>query len=76
MATYFRNPNNGYDDFFSLPHGETLRLTEDYFDDKPMTFTNALGGAFSADVEAVLSCDLADSNYVRIYQIREPFSQT
>ena len=74
MATYFRNSNNGYDGFFLLPQGQTLRLTEDYFDGKPMTFTNTLGGSFSADVESKFSRDLADGNYLRIYQIREPLA--
>lgn len=72
MAIYFHNPNNGYDDFFDLLQGKKLLLEEKYFSGKPMTFTNILGGAFSASVTCIISRSLSGGHYLRAYEVMEP----
>lgn len=69
MAVYFRNPNNGYTDFWDLGKGSELEIDEQYFYNKPKTFLNTLGGIFQAKVVGVFSRGLSGENYLRAYEV-------
>lgn len=69
MAVYFRNPNNGYVDFWELKQGAELEIDENYFSNKPSTFLNTLGGTFQANVVGAFCRALSRGNYLRAYEV-------
>ena len=69
MATYFRNPNNGYVDFWELKQGQIIEMDHGYFSNKPNTFLDRLGELFQASVAGVFSRELQGGNYLRVYQV-------
>lgn len=69
MAVYFRNPNNGHKCFWDLEKGQELNIGEEYFENKPKTFLNTLGGKFDAKVIGVFARSLSAGHYMRTYEV-------
>ena len=71
MGYYFNNPANGHEQYFSLPVGQKLEINSAYFESKPKTFMNRIGGEFETLLVAELSREMANSHFLRIYQIKQ-----
>jgi hypothetical protein len=66
MSAYFRNPQNGLDDFFGLERGGNLRLDRNYIGRHCQTFARGAGIEF---VESELNC-LANKSLPRGFELR------
>ena len=69
MAQYFRNPDNRYGGFFDLRCGDTMRIDEEYIEDKSMTFRKNIGGTLSTDLVCVWTEELPHKHHLRIYSV-------
>ncbi|MBW1716821.1 MAG: hypothetical protein JRH08_15300 [Deltaproteobacteria bacterium] len=69
MAVYFRNPDNGYAEFWGLQNGKEIDIDNHYLSNKPKTFLNTLGGMFQAKVMGIFNRTLSGGNYLRVYEV-------
>lgn len=69
MANYFRNENNRHKEFFTLPMGGSMTISEVYLQDKPKTFIKALSNFRPFDLTLVWNSQLPEGNELKIYKI-------
>ncbi len=69
MAVYFRNPNNGHSELWSLERGSDMYIDEKYLSGKPKTFQSTLSGSFEAKIVGIFHSDLFGGNYLRAYEV-------
>ena len=72
QANYLSKEENRLDDFFNLLTGQTLQINSDYVNNHSNTFVNAAStyGIHECEVLSCLNLDLANSHYVRIFEIQ------
>ena len=72
QANYLSKEENRLDDFFNLPTGQTLQINSDYVNNHSDTFVNAAKayGIHECKILSCLNTDLANSHYVRIFEIQ------
>jgi len=69
MAEYFRNPGNRYGRFFDLPRGDTMRVDEEYIEDKSTTFRKKIAGTLSTGLVCAWTEELPQSHHLRVYSV-------
>ena len=72
QANYLSKKENRLNDFFNLPTGQTLQINSDYVKNHADTFVNAAKayGIHECKILSCLNTDLANSHYVRIFEIQ------
>ena len=72
QANYLSKEKNRLNNFFNLPTGQTLQINSDYVKNHADTFVNAAKayGIHECKILSCLNLDLANSHYVRIYEIQ------
>ena len=72
QANYLSKEENRLDDFFNLLTGQILQINSDYVNNHSNTFVNAAStyGIHECEVLSCLNLDLANSHYVRIFEIQ------
>jgi hypothetical protein len=70
MASYFRNPANGFRDFFALPISQSFRLDTSFAKSRAATFQSRLTvEVVDCTVICSLARELNGGNSLRIYEI-------
>ena len=72
QANYLSKEENRLDDFFNLLTSQTLQINSDYVNNHSDTFVNAAKayGIHECKILSCLNLDLANSHYVRIFEIQ------
>lgn len=69
MAQYFRNPANGYSDFFDIGQGQTILIDDKFINTKTATFKKKIGGPMAVILECLWTDSLPQEHHLRIYKI-------
>jgi len=70
MASYFRNPNNGFVSLFDLPMGKELQVDRAFFDGRPISFKAKVSCDFIPfKAISFYACDIGKEHLVRVWEI-------
>jgi hypothetical protein len=71
MASYFRNPDNGFRDFFELDGGQSFALTPAFVAARTETFQKEIGAnQITCTAIGVFSREVSNEHSLRIYEVK------
>jgi hypothetical protein len=69
MAKYYRNPINGFYDFFELLKGNIFEVNREFFLSKQKTFLKEVEYEFRAKIRSLWKEEMPNQHELRVYEI-------